>query len=116
MHIRNFVQNQPHMLPALLQEISREQPDLIGLINENREDFYNLLNTPVDGGAMSPGQGALGGGGQRRSQQIQVTPEENAAIDRMVAMGFAKGDVVQAYFACDKNEDLAVNMLLSDQD
>lgn len=114
MTIRNFVQQQPHMLPALLQEITREQPELVRLVNENRDDFYNLLNTPVEEGqGQSPGDG---GQQQRRGQpqQLQVTPEENAAIDRLCAMGFEKGLVVQAYFACEKNEELAANYLLED--
>lgn len=38
-----------------------------------------------------------------------MTREENEAIERLCALGFDKNDVVQAYFACDKNEQLAVS-------
>ena len=81
----------------------------MALINANRNDFYLLLNTPV-----TPGQGGVppGGGGGPRPGQIQVTPAENAAIERLAAMGFDKNLVVQAYFACGKNEELTANYLM----
>ena len=42
---------------------------------------------------------------------IQVTNEEKEAIDRLAALGFPKIEAAQAYLACDKNEELAANLL-----
>lgn len=107
MQLRGLVQREPQILPTLLQELVRAQPELIRLLNDNREDFYRLLNTPVDMG------GAGGGGGRPGVQQIRVTPEEDEAINRLVMItGQSKGAVAEAYFACDKNEELAANYLL----
>jgi len=109
-HMRRQVQERPELLPALLVEIGRSNPAMVQEFNENREDFYLLLNSPIQGGG---GGGGGGGGhaGHAGQGQVQVSPEENAAIERLCALGFDKNDVIQVYFACDKNEQLAANML-----
>lgn len=42
---------------------------------------------------------------------IRVTQEEKEAIDRLVAFGFPKHRALEAYLACDKNEEMAINYL-----
>ena len=47
---------------------------------------------------------------------VSVTEEERDAIERLCRLVFPRDQVVQAYFACDKNEELAANFLFEQPD
>lgn len=45
-----------------------------------------------------------------------MTVEESEAIERLCRLGFSRDQVVQAYIACDRNEELAANFLFDQPD
>ncbi|XP_053887699.1 UV excision repair protein RAD23 homolog B [Malaclemys terrapin pileata] len=118
--MRQIIQQNPNLLPALLQQIGRENPQLLQQISQHQEHFIQMLNEPVqESGGQGGGGGGGGGGsggvaeaGSGQMNYIQVTPQEKEAIERLKALGFPEGLVIQAYFACEKNENLAANFLL----
>ncbi|XP_068781658.1 UV excision repair protein RAD23 homolog B-like isoform X2 [Struthio camelus] len=119
--MRQIIQQNPSLLPALLQQIGRENPQLLQQISQHQEHFIHMLNEPVQessqGGGGGGGSGASGSegvaeAGSGHMNYIQVTPQEKEAIERLKALGFPEGLVIQAYFACEKNENLAANFLL----
>uniref|UniRef100_A0A8C8AD81 UV excision repair protein RAD23 n=1 Tax=Otus sunia TaxID=257818 RepID=A0A8C8AD81_9STRI len=117
--MRQIIQQNPSLLPALLQQIGRENPQLLQQISQHQEHFIHMLNEPVlesRQGLSGSGDGASTGGvaeaGNGHMNYIQVTPQEKEAIERLKALGFPEGLVIQAYFACEKNENLAANFLL----
>lgn len=115
--LRTMVQANPQILQPMLQELGKQNPRLLDLINSNQQEFLQLLNEPFPEGADAEqlmeglmGEGAEGEG--LGATEIQITPEENEAIQRLEAMGFDRPLVIQAFFACDKDEALAANFLL----
>jgi UV excision repair protein RAD23 len=124
MQMRQVLTQNPNLLPQILQQIRQSNPRLLQLITENQDQFVQMLNEPLPdapaAAAGTGGQQAAGAAGQlpsfvppEDSNYIQITQEEKQAIDRLKALGFSESLCLQAYFACDKNEDLAANFLLS---
>lgn len=90
------------MLEPILQQLGAGNPQLAQLIAQYPEQFLHLLSESAsdDDAPLPPG-----------AQQISVTEEERDAIERLVRLGFTQDEAIQAYFACDKNEELAANFL-----
>ncbi|KAK3357126.1 XPC-binding domain-containing protein [Lasiosphaeria hispida] len=105
--LRQVVQQQPGMLEPILTQLSAGNPQLAHLISQNPDQFLSLLSETGgdDDAPLPPG-----------AHQISVTEEERDAIERLVRLGFTQDQAVQAYFACDKNEELAANFLFDQPD
>lgn len=115
--IRSIIRTNPHLLQQFIQQLQRENPELFEAITANQEDFIQMLNAadPEEDAAAAPGaEPAI------RQQDgrvtLEVTEAERQAIDRLKQLGFPEELVIQAYFACEKNEELAANFLLSQSD
>ncbi|KAL5581955.1 hypothetical protein UlMin_014397 [Ulmus minor] len=106
--LRAMVQANPQILQPMLQELGKQNPQLMRLIQEHQADFLRLINEPVEGESGN----VLGQLASAMPQSVTVTPEERAAIERLEAMGFDRAMVLEVYFACNKNEELAANYLL----
>ncbi|XP_066503670.1 RAD23 homolog A, nucleotide excision repair protein b [Hoplias malabaricus] len=105
--MRQIIQQNPALLPALLQQLGRDNPQLLQQITQHQERFVQMLNEPLGSEAE-----AAQAQGTPQTSYIQVTQQEKEAIERLKALGFPEGLVIQAYFACEKNENLAANFLL----
>ncbi|KAJ5263804.1 hypothetical protein N7478_011409 [Penicillium angulare] len=105
--LRQLVQQQPHMLEPILQQVAAGNPQIAQIIGQNSDQFLQLLSEDFedDEAALPPG-----------TQAISVTEEERDAIERLCRLGFPRDSVIQAYFACDKNEELAANFLFDQPD
>jgi len=123
--IRSVIQQNPNMLSTMLQQIGQSNPQLLQIISQNQEAFIRMINEGEAGGEGVGEEGGVGGLGAALGDApalgdaldqpgvIQVSPQDKEAIERLKALGFPEHLVVQAYFACEKNENLAANFLLS---
>ncbi|CAL5384152.1 unnamed protein product [Camellia sinensis] len=64
--------------PQILQELGKQNPHLMRLIQEHQADFVRLINEPVEGGEGN----VLGQLAAAMPQSVTVTPEEREAIER----------------------------------
>lgn len=110
--LRNMVQTNPQILQPMLQELGKQNPELLRLIQDHHAEFLQLLNEPLDG---SEGD-IFDQPEQDMPHAISVTQEEQEAIERLEAMGFERAQVIEAFLACDRNEELAINYLLEHAD
>ncbi|KAH8256449.1 hypothetical protein KR032_007296 [Drosophila birchii] len=128
--------------PALLQLISENQDAFLNMLNQpiegetdsgsgdtvSRARNPQIANIFASSDAQEGGRGTMAVGENPTDatenldleQQpgvgvatIRLNPQDQGAIERLKALGFPEALVLQAYFACEKDEELAANFLLS---
>ncbi|KAK1946979.1 UV excision repair protein RAD23 B [Phytophthora citrophthora] len=99
--LRQLVQSNPAALPAVLQQIGSQSPELLRLIHQNQDRFVQMLNEPIgtrDAPSGDAGAGAApfdlgmgGGSAMPTPQQIQqlvdsLSPEQQAQMAAQMGM------------------------------
>lgn len=82
------MQQNPALLPQIIQQIASTNPELMNAIRDNQEEFVRLLNAPVaEGGAAAAGAGQAvnpqAGDPGAGPVQIMITEDERNAINRV---------------------------------
>ena len=109
--IKCLCMNNPEKLPSILTNLKEHSPQLFELIKQHEEDFKNLLVSPLSEEDIRNFQSIQQELRRPPGQTIRLTKEESEAVKRLQELGFSQADAVQAYFACDKNEEMAANFL-----
>lgn len=125
--LRQVISGNPEALAPLLENLSTRYPQLRQQIMGNPEAFISMLLEAVGDNlqamdeftapeAIETGDHELEAEGSLASAlpQLDITPEDEVAINRLCELGFERSLVIQVYFACDKNEEIAANMLFSE--
>ena len=86
----------------------------LGLSQEEVGDFFHARMH------QSLGRLRIGGGGgptveQMREAVDHLAEDDEAAVGRLVDLGFEREHAAEAYLACDRNEMLAANVLMDGQ-
>lgn len=120
LQIRQMIQQNPAILPGLLQQIQQTNPQLAQVIMQNQDEFLRLISEPLPGEAPAvdpsliqglPRPPAQPGAAQPPRGQIVLNPNEVEEIKRLQELGFSQRDALEAYLTCDRNEVMAANLL-----
>jgi len=135
--IQDLIQQNPHLLSSTIEALSGSDPEMYNFISENPDVFVSALNHPPLAGSRSQlsardstasgqqqrqgdraSQQASGGRNSSSRQQsgpdqilVNVSEHDKEAIERLKELGFSEYLAIQAYMACDKDEQLAANLL-----
>ncbi|KAH8276292.1 hypothetical protein KR026_009899 [Drosophila bipectinata] len=110
--VREMIRRNPELLEVVLSRLAEDDPSAFEAIRNHQEEFLNMIN--------GSGSGVVGEGSELSEESegdlslahtITLTSEEAAAVERLVSLGFHRDLAVQAYLACDKNEELAADIL-----
>ena len=109
--IKILCKDNPERISSILNNIKNKSPELFELIKRYEQDFKNLLVSPItqeDINIFNTFDQEM----RRPGATIKLTREESLAVKRLQDLGnFSQAEAVQAYLACDKNEELAANFL-----
>ncbi|EDW81201.1 uncharacterized protein Dwil_GK11154 [Drosophila willistoni] len=94
---RDAIRDHPEALEGLLRRIGESDPETLEAIRNGIQNGFE-----DDGGS--------------ESIQVSLTPEELAAVERLISLGFQREMVLQVYLACDKNEELAADILFRESE
>ncbi|KAK7394148.1 hypothetical protein VNO78_14667 [Psophocarpus tetragonolobus] len=107
--LRAMVRANPQILQPMLRDLGEQNPQLMQIIQDHEDDLLHLINEPEGEENLQSQLASM------MPEPITITPEENEAIQRLEDMGFDRDLVLEVFFTCNKNEDLAANYLLDHQ-
>jgi UV excision repair protein RAD23 len=143
--IKVIINDDPSQLQLLLEDIEEHNPDVIDFIKEHESEFKNLLEKPITPedvqkfNQIMPQNNDLPLNEEEELTEgihnflhnevnftnsnpnitmptnLAFSQTEKEAIERLKGLGFSEMDVVQAYVACDKNEEITANFLFENK-
>jgi len=98
-----MVLQDPSVLPQFIAAISSQNPELAEAIRSNQEEFLaHLAEDAAEGEEEEEGEEPV---------EVHMSDADRAALDRLMALGFSEEQALEAYLACDRQEELAANFL-----
>jgi len=124
---RRAIQANPQLLPSLLEQLALTHPNLLSQIDANQGEFERLIHEPLTAEeeaaveaelvASSAGFGGMNLPDNSGRTVIQLNDREQQQIERLEnlvgPMGLSRNAVLEAWLACERNEELAANYLLN---
>lgn len=110
--LRAAIQSNPELIQPMLEQIAASNPQAAELILQDPEGFVRAFL-----GAEGDDLGyEIEGEDQdlEATVRVMLTEQDENAIRRLCELGFDRNLVIQVYMACDKNEEVAADILFRD--
>jgi len=113
-HNPNIAANILGQNPNILLGLIAQHPQMSQLLNQYPNEIQELVSSPnFMQTVLSMGsQGAFGN--NPNVLQINITEEERNDINELMSLGFTENEVIQVYYACNKNKEQSATMLFED--
>mmetsp|Transcript_63753 Transcript_63753/g.151985 ORF Transcript_63753/g.151985 Transcript_63753/m.151985 type:complete len:376 (+) Transcript_63753:119-1246(+) len=121
--LAGMIAQNPAMLQQILPVVAQQSPQLAQAIQQNPQEFMRMIQSTAAEGQVDQTDpvavmlaAAQAGGPMPGQHVVRLTEDEAAAVQRLQGLGFSREACVQAYLACDKNEEIAANFLFENMD
>lgn len=113
----------PQAMQMMMQMMAAQNPQLLQQMQQNPEAVMGMLQNAMaqhagggGGGGGAPMGGPAPAGGGQRGNVVRLTQEEADAVGRLQGLtGCSENEALQAFIACEKNEELAANYLFDNR-
>ncbi|ODV77297.1 UV excision repair protein Rad23 [Suhomyces tanzawaensis NRRL Y-17324] len=112
--LRAALQSDPELMQPLLERLAQSNPQIAALIQQDPAAF---IRTFLGAGGDDLGfeiEGEDAEGAAEGQVRIPLTEQDQNAVERLCELGFERDIVIQVYLACDKNEEVAADILFRD--
>ncbi|XP_002099297.3 UV excision repair protein RAD23 homolog B [Drosophila yakuba] len=109
--MREMIRENPELMQLIMERLAETDPAAFEAVQHDQEGFMSMLS-----GAAGSAGGASHNPDEGEHFQVALSAEEAAAVERLEALGFERVMAVQAYLACDKDEQLAAEVLFRESE
>ncbi|XP_004535419.1 UV excision repair protein RAD23 homolog A [Ceratitis capitata] len=105
-NLRRLLRRRPNILQDVIKRVDTSHPELLQMLKEHESEFLQLLHENAENSADDEEQCE-----NCNFNSMQISPEEEKVIARLVQMGFKRQMVVLAFIACDRDVEKTVDYL-----
>lgn len=112
--LRAAIQSNPELIQPMLEQIAASNPQAAELILQDPEGFVRAFLGAEGEDLGFEIEGDDHDQDPEGTVRVLLTEQDESAIRRLCELGFDRNLVIQVYMACEKNEEVAADILFRD--
>ncbi|CAF5065511.1 unnamed protein product [Rotaria magnacalcarata] len=114
--MNQIIQQNPEQLQIIKAAVEATQPEIARLIETDPQAFLDLMKQAAEEANSQSSAGNAPGTDANQSRgtiQVTLSSQEQQIINQMQEMGLDRNRAIEAFVACDRNPELAIEYLLN---